>query len=210
MEGVYWVKLDGVYNIQAHELALLHLNWIAVVVERLGIYGIGFVLAVKVRVKGIHNHDKFLRSLRAGVIFGIDKIRTIKAMIEMLRDGKGMAVIEMQTKWGSLEFVGEAFAGQYEIVGHRAIHFRRMETVEVHRVWFGTIVCEIDTNEVAFGGADCGAWHLSVVCPRRKYHTGSNFDVLIFRSYPIFAKHTPTRSPCLLINFRAFFRRQVI
>ena len=80
----------------------------------------------------------------------------------------GVAVIEVQAERVRVELVDEPGARHDLMLRQRAVHLRRMPSVEVNRVRVRSLVEEVDPDAIAFGRADRRPGHLAVVRPRRE------------------------------------------
>ena len=79
----------------------------------------------------------------------------------------------MHSEWLGVELVYEAVA--WHNLRVKPIHARRVDAVEVNRVWVGGSVDEIEAQAVAFSATEGGPGDLTVVGPGREVDTGGNF-----------------------------------
>ncbi len=189
MEGVDEIELGDVHHVQAHELAEGDRDGVLLVVESQRVDGVHLVLAVEVRVEGIHDHDQ-LASRRSAAL-GIDEERAVQSLVDVPLDWHGVAVVQVQPERLGVELVEIAAARRDHL--ERAIHVCRVDAVEVHGMRMAAAVREVDAQPVPFRGADRRPGDLAVVRPRRIEHARRYLDLRVLGVEAVFAQRLPAR-----------------
>ena len=124
--------------------------------------GVEFVFIVEVGVEPVHHHDHFLPArvlgraekprgslvARFGMArgIGIDDESAVESLVDVPLQRQGMAVIEMAAEGLRFELVDELAAGIDNAGTRHAVHARRMDAVEVHRMGMRAAVDEPDSQ----------------------------------------------------------------
>jgi hypothetical protein len=137
MERVDGVELQQVDQEDPHQLPHPDPDRVPVVVEVEGdrVDGVEVVLVVEVDVEAVHDDDQLVVRSRPAVP-GVDDEGPVEPLRDVLGQGAGVAVIEMDARWLGVELVGEAAARRHLAGGdvEDAVHAARMDAVEVHAV----------------------------------------------------------------------------
>ena len=129
------------------------------------------VLGVKGCVEGVHHHHDLVG--RGTTASRIDDERAVQSLVNVSLQRNRVAVIEMQAKRVGVELIHERVARLHLLAGKRAVHVGWMPPVKMDRMWVRAEISERDPDAVAFGGANRGSRHLSVVGPCRKNRPGA-------------------------------------
>ena len=97
--------------------------------------------------------------------------------MDVAAQGNRVAVVEVQARRLRVELVHERLAWHHLLLGQRAIHLRRMPSVEVEGVRVGPLVDERHLQAIALGGPDRRTRHLAVIGPCRIEHAGRDLDL---------------------------------
>ena len=143
------------------------------VVERDGVDRVDLVLAVEVGVEAVHHHHQLVGG-RAPAL-RVDDEDAVESLVDVPLDGDGVAVIELESRGLGVELVDVAPARRHHLEG--AVHVRRVDAVEVHRVGVAAAVLEAHADPVALGAAERRARHLAVIGPCRIEHPGCHLDL---------------------------------
>ena len=96
VERVQEVELERVHEVDAHELAALHLHRPLEVLERDGVDRVDLVRAVEVRVEPVHHHHELVG--RRALLLRVDDERAVEALRDVLGERHRVAVVEVQAK----------------------------------------------------------------------------------------------------------------
>ena len=183
VERVDQVELGQVRDVDAHRLRAADLDRVAGVVERRAVDCVEVVLAVAVRVEGVHDHDELLRGrARLG---RVDDERAVEALVDVLLQRRGVAVVEVHPVRPRRELVREAAARVHDL--EDAVHVGRVDAVEVDRVRVRAGVAKVDAEQVVLGHADHRAGHRAVVRPRGIDDALGDLDLPILREQRVLA-----------------------
>ena len=81
---------------------------------------------------------------------GIDDEEPVHALVDVTRQRQRVAMIEMAAEGLGVEFVDEFLARTDQAGARNAVHARRMDAVEMHRMRMRSIVPEDDAQPLAF------------------------------------------------------------
>src|SRR6185436_3836776 len=110
VEGVDKIEFKNVHKIHAYALAYFDLNRMILIIEGDPVDRIKIISIVEVNVDAVHHHDHLFIDWRAAT-FGVNDERAVEAFGDMTREWEHMAMIEMQAKWFSVEFIDKFIAG---------------------------------------------------------------------------------------------------
>ncbi len=161
VERVQEVELGQVREVDAHRPLPADADRVARVVERLAVDGVEVVLAVAVGVEAVHHHHELLR--RRTRLLRVDDERAVEALVDVLLQRRGVAVVEVHPRRPRRELVGERVARGDDL--EDAVHLGRVDPVEVDRVRVGAAVDEVDAQQVVLGRPDHGPRRAPVVGP---------------------------------------------
>ena len=156
---------------------MLDLDRVAFVVEGHRVDRIDLVFLIEVRVEPVHHHVKLPRGRAA--FLGIDDPQTVQAVVDVLRDWRGVAVVQVYAGGLGLELVDERAVRGHLLRQHRAVHLERVVAVKMHRVWPVAHVGEQDADALPFFGAQGRAGNLAVVGPGGEENTGGDLDCFV-------------------------------
>ena len=117
--------------------------------------------------------------LRMAGRIGVDDEGAVHALVDVPLQRQGVAMIEVAAERPRVELVDELTARLDHSRARHAVHARRVDAVEVHRVRMGAFVAEDDPQPVAFGRANGRARHPPVVGPGREEEAGGDLDLLV-------------------------------
>ena len=110
---------------------------------------------------------------------GIDDEGAVHALVHVPLQRQRVAVIEVAAERLGVELVDELLARIDQAGARHAVHARRMDAVEMHRVRMRAVVLEDDPQPVAFGRAQRRAGHAAVVGPGREHDARRDLDLLV-------------------------------
>src|SRR5215212_2453392 len=173
VEAVNEVELEQVGDVDPDELILFYLYGVLLIVERHAVHGVDLVGGVEVGVEAVHDHDQLV-GLRSPGLRVYDE-RPIEPLLDVLPQGRGVAVVEVHPERLGVELVDELLPRAYEL--EDPIHVRRMEAVEVDRVRMSILVLEHHPNPVPLRRPQGRPRYLTIVGPRRIHHTRRHLDL---------------------------------
>ena len=160
-----------------------------------GVDGVELVLAVEIGVEGVHHHHHFLpvgilrraeqpRARDVGVLgmprrIGVDDEGAVHALVHVPLQRQRVAVIEVAAERLGVELVDELLARTDQPGARHAVHARRMDAVEMHRVRMRAVVPEDDPQPLALLGAERRPGHAAVVGPGREHDARRDLDLLV-------------------------------
>src|SRR5215211_4707354 len=173
VEAVYEVELEHVYHIDPDELTLAYLYGVLPVEEGHSVHGVDLVGGVEVGVEAVHDHDQLVGFFAP--LFGIHDERPVEPLLDVLPQGRDVAVVEVHPERLGVELVDELLSGPHEL--EDTVHVRRVEPVEVDRVRVRILVLEHHTHPIPLGSPQRRPRHLPVVGPRRVHHPRRDLDL---------------------------------
>lgn len=187
------VELGHVHQIDAHRPRLVDADRRVHVGLAHGVDRVNLVCSVEVGVEGVHHHRQFLPSSILGAAerargchgrilgvpggIGVNHEQAIHALVNVPLQRQGVAMIEVASERLGVELVDELFAGTNQTGTRNAVHSRRMDAVEVHRMRVRSIVAEDDPQPLAFLRPQCRSGHAVIEGPGRKEDAGRDLDL---------------------------------
>src|SRR5918998_1567012 len=173
VEAVYEVELEHVDHVDPDQLPLLYLYGVLLVVKGHRVHGVDLVRGVEVGVEAVHDHDQLI-GLRASLP-RVDDERPVEPLLDVLPQGRGVAVVEVHPERLGVELVDELLTRSDEL--EDPVHVCRVEPVEVDRVRLSILVPEYHPHTIPLRGPQRGPRHLPVVGPRWVHHPRRDLDL---------------------------------
>ena len=123
----------------------------------------------------------------------VDDEGAVHPLVDVPLQRQGVAVVEVAAERPRVELVDELTARLDHSGARHAVHARRVDAVEVHRVRVGALVAEDDPQPVAFGRANGRAGHPPVVGPGREEEAGGDLDLLVLADHLVAAECAAAR-----------------
>src|SRR5215207_8154595 len=193
VEAVDEVELQHVDHVRPDQLPKLYLYRVLLVVEGHAVDGVDLVRGVEVGVEAVHDHDDLVGPRTP--LFGIYDERSVKPLLDVLPQGRGVAVVEVHSERLGVKLVDELLPRTDEL--EHPVHVGRMETVEVDRVRVRVFVLEHDPHPVPLRSPQGRPRHLTVVGPRRIHYPRRDLDLGFLRRQLVLPNSPPTLPPLL-------------
>src|SRR6185503_2240862 len=110
------------------------------------VYRVKVVFSVKVIVVAVHHHDHFVSWWPR--CLGVYDIHSIKTARDVLFKGHDMTVVRIYSELFGIEFINEPPSGG-NILKY-AVHLGLVNSMRVNGMGVGTIVYEVDSDQVTF------------------------------------------------------------
>jgi hypothetical protein len=183
VERVDRIELDDVHQVDAHELAAAYAQRPVVEVKCDGVDRVDLVVLVEVRVERVLHHDHLVGLGTA--LRRVDDEGAVQALCDVSGEGRGVAVVEVQSERPCVELIGELLADIHEAAADvlsdpgSAVHHGGMDAVEVDRVGVSAGVDEVDPELIALPGSKRRPGNAAVVRPRVELHAWNDLDLLV-------------------------------